>query len=175
MRTLNYLVGMPGIGKSYYSQKLSQHLSIKWIDLDQYIEEQQGDIIANIIKSQGEEFFRLYEATALRRVSDRNDLDLVSTGGGTPCFCDNMDYMQGHGRVIYLNASPHYLVDSYRKYDLTRPLAKGQNIENYIHNTYNQRHPIYRQAHHIIDVSKGQEAVIDELKNVVDLVNDPNK
>lgn len=175
MKTLYYLIGMPGVGKSYYSELLAKHLSIEWIDLDQHIEKIKGDSISNIINTKGEEFFRIYEAIALRSVSSDNGLDLISTGGGTPCFCDNISHMIGNGQVIYLNALPEYLKQMYRKYDLSRPLAIGKNLEDYVRTTYLKRHTFYSMAHHIIDVSKGQESVIKELRNVIEIANDLNK
>jgi shikimate kinase len=166
---------MPGIGKSFYAKRLAKDQTIQYLDLDQHIEEIKGETIANIINTQGEEFFRLYEAIALRKITLDNSLDLISTGGGTPCFCDNIDYMQSNGKVIYLSAQPAYLIELYRKYQLSRPLASGQNIDEYIQATYQKRHPIYSLADYIIDVSKGQETIIKELASVIELANDSNK
>lgn len=174
MSAMIYIIGMPGVGKSHFSELLSQRIGVDWIDLDKQIERIYRNTIPEIIHRKGEEFFRLYEATTLRNQSQVNHQIIISAGGGTPCFFDNMEWMVGSGTVIYLHATPSYLVDSYKAYNLTRPLASGQDISNYLHKTYQNRQPYYMQANHIIEVVRDQDVVIENLLNTISLTNQSN-
>ena len=87
-----FLVGYMGSGKSTLGKKLAYNLKYNFIDLDTYIEEQEGRTINEIFNDDGEDNFRKLERVYLHRVIDIENV-VISVGGGTPCFFDNMEQM----------------------------------------------------------------------------------
>lgn len=100
---MNYfLVGMPGCGKSSLGKELAKELNLTYVDLDKNIQKSEGRKITEIFEEEGEEYFRLKEQESLHQ-SIKSDNQIISTGGGAPCFFDNMDVIKSHGISIYLN------------------------------------------------------------------------
>src|SRR3982750_1343717 len=98
---LVYVIGFMGCGKSKLGKQLAKKLNHEFIDFDELIEEQSGKKISEIFKDDGQPAFRNLETEILKRVSALNDI-VVSTGGGTPCFNDNMKLMNASGITVYL-------------------------------------------------------------------------
>jgi shikimate kinase len=110
-----FLIGFMGSGKSHEGRLLSEHTGLPFIDLDEWIQQQEGRSITEIFNTEGEMYFRDLEAIQLQlaTASFSEDLALpiggsllkgiVATGGGTPCFHENMDWMNEHGITIWLN------------------------------------------------------------------------
>src|SRR5699024_2429690 len=105
-----YLLGFMGAGKTYWGQKLKFTLNLPFYDLDQVIEAEEGLSIPEIFENFGENHFRLLETEYLKKVSESENV-LVSCGGGTPCFMDNMSVMKEMGLTIWLNTSLEMMVD----------------------------------------------------------------
>ena len=101
MKTPIFLCGMPGSGKSTLGKKLASRLGIRFIDLDKAIEEQTGKSPADWLVQDGEAAFRAVESEVLRNL-DFGTFTVVSCGGGTPCFNENLKWMLQHGKAIYL-------------------------------------------------------------------------
>ena len=101
MKTPIFLCGMPGSGKSTLGKKLASRLGIRFIDLDNAIEEQTGKSSADWLVQDGEAAFRAVESEVLRNL-DFGTFTVVSCGGGTPCFNENLKWMLQHGKAIYL-------------------------------------------------------------------------
>jgi shikimate kinase len=105
-----FLIGFMGCGKSTIGKHLADHLQKKLIDLDAFIEAQQQKKITEIFASDGEAAFRLIEHDALLDVS-RSGNQIVSVGGGAPCFHNNMQWMNQNGITIYLKLSAKALTE----------------------------------------------------------------
>lgn len=163
---LFYLVGMPGIGKSYYGQKVSKQIPCNYVDLDTLLEENYQSTIESIISNKGEEFFRLYEALTLRNVQCQ-ELCLISVGGGTPCFHENLRWMQQSGTSIYLHADEETLLAHYKKYQISRPLMKDEKIEKYITQIYKERNSWYSQCDYTINVLKEQSSTEEAIEAII--------
>jgi shikimate kinase len=102
MPSIVFLCGMPGCGKTSTAKKVSKQLQWKCIDLDNYISEITSKSPSNWIVEHGEEAFRKVESETLQHLVF-NENTIVSVGGGTPCFYNNLEWMQQHGTCIYIN------------------------------------------------------------------------
>ena len=100
-----FLIGYMGCGKTTLGEELARQMALPYIDLDGYIERQQGQTIVELFASVGEERFREIEAVALREVASMSDV-VVGCGGGTPCHSDNMSLMNDTGITVWLTTSP---------------------------------------------------------------------
>ena len=95
-----YLIGFMGCGKSTWGKKLAEKLDCAFIDIDKRIEAIEGGTVAEVFKIKGEEYFRKLEAAVLRStVLEKNAV--ISCGGGTPCYFDNMEWMKQRGKTFF--------------------------------------------------------------------------
>ena len=145
-----------GSGKTTVGQLLARQLNMRFIDTDADIELQQSHTCNEIITIQGEASFREIEHQLLQQLITTNLRDtIIATGGGMPCFNNNIELMKQHGIVIYLHWSAQDLATRLMLTDLsTRPLIKGFNKEqltNHIDQSLNTRSAFYNQAHIIIN------------------------
>jgi shikimate kinase len=116
-----FLVGFMGSGKTTAGKRLASSMNINFIDLDTYIEEQEKMTISTIFKDYGETHFRVLEHTHLKSLINLEHDIIISTGGGTPCYHDNMKLMNNIGLTIYLEMSSKALL-SRLKNSKKRPL-----------------------------------------------------
>jgi shikimate kinase len=147
-----YLVGYMGCGKSTLGRRLAKHLGLQFIDMDHYIEERNCKSIPKIFAEEGEAEFRKKERHALEELSEFTDI-VIATGGGAPCFFDNIDLMNNTGKTIYLNIHPNILADRLLKSKTERPLIKGKSREElieFIDETLLKRNEFYLQANYQI-------------------------
>lgn len=143
-----------GAGKTTVGKALSDALGMMFYDLDWYIETRMHKTVAQIFAERGEEGFREIERNMLHEVAEFEDV-IISCGGGTPCFFDNMEYMNQQGDTIYLQASPEVLAGHLKMGKTVRPLLAGKNDEElrqYISDSLAVREPYYLKAKHIINV-----------------------
>ncbi len=143
-----YLLGFMGVGKSYWGDIWAKELAISFMDLDRWIEYQTGMLVEDIFKKKSENYFRIREAEILRETARENNC-IIATGGGAPCFNNNMEWMNRYGITILLEASPAYLLNRLRNDDAVRPLLKNLNeseIGYYIEKKLEERMPFYSQA-----------------------------
>lgn len=137
-----------GSGKSHLGWKLANHLGVQFVDMDNYIEERNCKTIPQIFAEEGEAEFRKKERKALDELSEFTDL-VIATGGGAPCFFDNIDLMNETGKTIYLNIDPSILANRLLKSKTERPLIKGKSQEElvaFIDETLKKRDQFYSQA-----------------------------
>ena len=137
-----------GSGKSTVGKKLASRLNWSFIDLDDKIELKTGIKIAEIFAGKGESFFRAMESDVLRSLATEADT-VISTGGGTPCFGENMDYMLESGLTIYLKMTPAQLKTRLLKSSHERPLIKNIRIEDlqgFIEKKLGEREKWYSRA-----------------------------
>ena len=119
-----YIIGFMGSGKSTTGLKLATLLGWPFIDLDRSIEERTGLSVPEIFSRHGEAWFREVESETLRNLGSSTANGVISTGGGTPCFGNNMDYMLETGLTIYLNLTPGQLKSRLSGSKGERPLIK---------------------------------------------------
>ncbi len=144
-----YLIGYMGSGKSTLGRRLSKHTGLQFADMDNYIEERNYKTIPQIFAEEGEEEFRKKERKALQELSEFTDI-VIATGGGAPCFFDNMELMNNTGKTIYLNIHPSVLADRLLKSKTERPLIKGKSkseLVEFIDETLQKRNEFYQKAH----------------------------
>lgn len=137
-----------GCGKSTLGRRLSEHLNLQFVDMDHYIEERNLKTIPQIFEQEGETEFRNKERKALEELSEFTDI-IIATGGGAPCFFDNIDLMNRSGKTIYIDIDPDILADRLLKSKTERPLIKGKSREElvaFIDETLKKRNQFYRQA-----------------------------
>ena len=149
------LIGYMGSGKTTVGKALSKETGMMFYDLDWYIESRMRKTVSQIFAEKGEEGFRKIEYNMLHEVAEFEDV-IISCGGGTPCFFDNMDYMNQQGDVIYLKATPETLYKHLLMAKVERPLLKDKTPEEliaYITEHLKEREPFYEKAHHILDVN----------------------
>lgn len=149
------LVGYMGAGKTTVGKALAKALNLQFYDLDWYIESRQHKTVPQIFAERGEEGFRKIEHNMLHEVAEFEDV-VISCGGGTPCFFDNMDYMNAQGDVVYLKAAPEVLYRHLLMGKTERPLLKGKSPEeliSFITEQLANREPFYNKARHTLDVS----------------------
>jgi shikimate kinase len=119
-----FLLGFMGSGKSSLAKELSAKLGYKFIDLDSQIEEKAGKNINSIFEKDGEEKFREIEHQCLKDAIV-NDNCVIATGGGTPCFYDNMEIINNNGLSIYIRLNPGILASRLYSAKSERPLLKN--------------------------------------------------
>ena len=141
-----------GCGKSTLGRKLSKHLNLQFVDMDHYIEERNYKTIPQIFAEEGEAEFRKKERKALEELAEFTDI-VIATGGGAPCFFDNINFMNNSGKTIYLNIDPKILANRLLKSKTERPLIKGKSKDElvvFIGDTLKKRNEFYKQAEFMI-------------------------
>lgn len=121
-----FLIGFMGSGKSYWGSLWAKEKNIDFFDLDKLIEEQEQKTVAEIFEINGEDYFRQAEARMLRMMTDKENC-IIACGGGTPCFNENMEWMNRNGITIYLQTSPTNILQRVVAEKNKRPLIKKLN------------------------------------------------
>ena len=144
-----------GSGKTTVGRALAKEIGMPFYDLDWYIESRMRKKISQIFAERGEEGFRKIECNMLHEVAEFEDV-VISCGGGTPCFFDNMDYMNQQGQVVYLHCEPEVLHKHLLMGKGDRPLLKGKTPDElitFIRQQLESREPYYNKARYTLDVS----------------------
>lgn len=148
-----FLTGYMGAGKTTLGKAFAREMNVPFIDLDWYIEERFHKSISELFKERGEAAFRELERNMLHEVGEFEDV-IISTGGGTPCFFDNMDYMNRMGKTVFLEVHPDILFRRLRIATRQRPVLHGKSDEElraFIERALVERAPFYSQAHYRFD------------------------
>ncbi len=166
------LIGYMGAGKTTLGKALARLTDRPFYDLDQYIESRLHTTIPQIFAERGEAGFREAEKSMLHEVAEFEDV-IISCGGGTPCYSDNMDYLNRQGETVFLRATPQTLKEHLMMGKTQRPLIQGKTGDELIHfieENLSQRMPFYSKAKHIIDIEviHTQEEII----NYANLINE---
>lgn len=159
-----------GSGKSYWGRQWASAHGLHFIDLDQEIEKSTGLTITGIFEQKGEAWFREQEAATLQAVITKENC-LVACGGGTPCFADNMKWMNANGITVYLQASAPFILDRIRHETQQRPLLKKLNPAEllfFIEQKLKERSPFYGQAQYLL---KADALTADSLTAILNNVN----
>jgi shikimate kinase len=145
-----------GSGKSTMGRALASQLDLTFIDLDSFLEEKYFKTIPQIFAEEGEEGFRKKERKVLEEVCSFDNV-IVATGGGAPCFFDNMELMNESGYCIFLDVHISSLVNRLLHARIERPLIKGKSPEElreFIEELMKKRRPFYEKAHYILTGSE---------------------
>ncbi len=168
MRKLIFLIGYMGCGKSTVGKKLSKKLNYDFIDMDDAITGMTGKSVSEIFEQDGEDAFRQLEHSVLKSLCQRNYL-VVSTGGGAPCFFDNMSLMNASGITVYLQMHPKSLAQRLADSPTIRPLLSGaskEELPEIIAGHLSHRERFYNRAKIVM---KGEnlnfEKMMDFIKN----------
>ncbi len=151
-----FLVGMMGSGKSYWAKKMAKWIKSAGYDLDDLIEMNEEKTISEIFSEDGEEQFRKTEAKILRWFKEKKKY-VLATGGGTPCFLDNMAWMKKEGIVIWLDESVEILVKRLLEGKEHRPLIADlseKDLTKFIQDKLVERHSFYSQANYRLSTDK---------------------
>ena len=162
-----YLIGYMGCGKSTLGRKLAAALQLSFIDLDTFLEEKYFRTIPQIFAEEGEAGFRLKEQKVLHEVAAFDNI-IVATGGGAPCFFDNMEVMNNSGFCIFLDIDTQSLVNRLIHAKTERPIIKGKSPEelhDFIEEMMKKRRPFYEKAHYILKGSEIRPEQVMELLN----------
>jgi len=149
------LIGYMGAGKTAVGRALAKDLGVSFYDLDWYITDRYRRSVKQIFDERGEDGFRELEHRMLHEVAEFEDI-VISCGGGTPCFFDNMAYMNSLAETVYLKATPEVLSQHLRMGKSVRPLILGKSEEElniFISQSLAEREPFYAQAKHTLDIS----------------------
>jgi shikimate kinase len=147
-----YLIGFMGCGKTTLGRRLASHAGMQFIDMDHYIEKRNFKTVPQIFAGEGESEFRQKERKALQELSQMTDV-VIATGGGAPCFFDNMDVMNQTGKTIYLNIDHGILADRLLNSKTDRPLIRGKSKDEliaFIDKTMKERDKYYSRARYQI-------------------------
>ncbi len=158
-----FLIGFMGCGKSTKAKQLANRLNCAVIDLDAEIVKHVGQSIADYFAEYGEEAFRKLESETLKTFP-YPEICVVATGGGLPCFFDNMDWMNDNGRTVYLEMTAAQLVSRLGNRE-KRPLIKGMNDEQlltFIENKLEERDLFYKQSKVIVDAFNLDAELLEE-------------
>ncbi|MCH5303022.1 MAG: shikimate kinase [Prevotella sp.] len=149
------IIGYMGSGKTTVGKALAKELGLPFYDLDWYIESRMRKKVSQIFAECGEDGFRKIEYNMLHEVAEFEDV-IISCGGGTPCFFDNMEYLNQQGQVVWLKAEPEVLYRHLLMGKGDRPLLKGKSPDEliaFIKEQLEWREPFYGKARHVVDVS----------------------
>ena len=144
-----YLIGYMGAGKTTLGKRMAQVMELSFIDLDKFIECKYHLTVPEIFSKYGEDGFRLIEQKALKEVSDIEDV-IISTGGGAPCFFNNMQVMNDSGITLYIKATPDELASRLRASKTVRPIVESKTdaeLIPFITEHLAERELYYNRAH----------------------------
>ena len=161
-----FLVGYMGAGKTTNGKRLARRLGLDWKDTDHLFEERYCISTDDFFHKYDEPLYRQLEAQILRS-TEQYDNVVISTGGGTPCFHDNIDWMNEHGLTIFLKISPQTVVDRLSKSKVKRPLVVGKSLEEltaFVQKTYTDRLPFYEKAQLVF---KGEDCDLEAIVRAV--------
>ena len=164
-----FLIGYMGSGKTTIGKLLAKKLGYSFVDMDHHIEEKQFKTVSQIFTEKGEDVFRRLEQNCLHEVADFENI-VISTGGGAPCFFDNMDYMNRHGLTIYLKLTTDELAERLELVGVSkRPILAGKTgieLRQFIAEGLAKREIFYEKATHSLSGS-----IEDTVNQIFQLVN----
>ena len=162
-----FLIGFMGSGKTYWGKKLSEKLTLPFFDLDEQIESHEGKTISQVFAEEGEEYFRLLEKDTLHIITESHDSFIMATGGGTPCYFNNIEFMNRAGTAVWINTPVDLLFERLIKDKAHRPLIKDLNdaqLRSFIIKKFSDRKIYYEQAEMTVDENeKSLEKIVEKL------------
>ncbi len=156
-----FFVGFMGSGKTFWAKKLASQLNVQTIDLDEEIVKGEGKSIPQLFKELGENGFRLIESRYLAGILRSDFAGIISCGGGTPCFYDQMELMKRAGVVFYLQEEFDVLFERIRKDISTRPLLANKSempLKSFLFDLFQSRESCYLKSHKILIMNQINES-----------------
>ena len=156
-------IGYMGAGKTTIGKAFAKEIGLPFYDLDWYIESRMRKTVKQLFDERGEEGFRKMEYNLLHELAEFEDI-VISCGGGTPCFYDNIDYMNQQGDTVYLNASAEVLYNHLNMAKGVRPLLLNKTPEEmkaFIVEQLSQRQQFYQKAKYTLDIE-----VLDNIRKI---------
>ena len=153
-----FLIGYMGSGKTTYGRLLAKAEGLEFIDTDLFIENRFHQTVGKIFELKGEAFFRELERQILEEVAAYEDV-VIATGGGMPCYADNIDLMNEAGMTIYLDTPASMLLKHLQESHVDRPLLHGKSPEEMlttITEMLMQRRPFYQKARYRVNAAEGE-------------------
>ncbi|MFY7965905.1 MAG: shikimate kinase [Chitinophagaceae bacterium] len=150
-----FLIGLMGSGKTYWGNILSKKKKLVFFDIDKLVEEDLKMSIADIFLNYGEDFFRRKETQILNNIISKTENAIIATGGGTPCFCNNIELMNQTGITIFLNESVSVISNRVTQTKEARPLIanlKDSEINIALENLLLKRLPTYSQCKYQLNI-----------------------
>lgn len=144
-----FLIGFMGSGKTHWGKLLSAKLQLPFSDLDTVIVEKEKKTVSEIFSEKGEEYFRYQEKEVLEEIVKEQESFILSCGGGTPCFFNNIEFMKKNGKVVWLNTSIDVLQKRLLRERMSRPLIReigDAELKRYIIRKLSERKMYYEQA-----------------------------
>lgn len=171
-----FLIGYMGAGKTTLGKAFAREMGLTFVDLDWYIEERFHKSIRQLFTERGEDGFRDLEKRMLHEVAEFEDV-VISTGGGTPCFLDNMEYMNTMGKTVFLDVNLSVLFRRLRVAKQQRPLLVEKNDEElmaFITENLQKRLPFYTKALYVFNGEKLEDRrqikeSVERLKELLEL------
>ncbi len=171
MTKIYYIIGMMGVGKSSIGLGAARHLLIPFVDLDDYIRKNENSSITEIFKTKGESGFRNMEKKFLRELEFGDAASaIVCTGGGTPGYFDNMDYMNKTGTTIFLKTPIEEIIERLKGMNDDRPLLQsmeGDEMAVQLNQIYENRLPYYQKAKYTLENIGYDQDVIEKLIELI--------
>lgn len=159
-----FLLGLPGSGKTTLGRRLARALSLPFIDLDHEIEKTEGQPIPAIFKEKKEDYFRRLESTELKKWASHPEDFVMATGGGAPCFFDNIDVINRAGKSVFIDVPATEIARRISRTAVEqRPLlaASGKDgLKDHIEFMRSNRLPYYQKASVVL---KGATISVDQL------------
>lgn len=164
-----FLLGMSGVGKTFWGKRIAHGLDMEFYDLDEVIEEREGKKILQIFLDNGEKYFREKESEVLKSF-DNGKTIVLATGGGTPCFFDNLNWLNTHGLTIWLDEPVDRLAERLVLESDNRPLIRGMQVAElsaFLAFKLEQRKPCFsKSAIHIQSPGNLEKDILQKLENV---------
>ena len=155
-----------GCGKSVFSKELSKLFSQEAVDLDDLIEHKEKKSITDIFLTKGEDYFRKVESVELSILLKKEKKYIVATGGGTPCFFENIDLMNEFGITIYLKRDPKLLYNQLINSNQNRPVFNRFKTKDDFFNNFNYREKFYLKSKVVIECDTlSNKEIIKEINN----------
>jgi shikimate kinase len=149
-----FLIGFMGSGKTHWGRLLSEKLGIRFFDLDEQVVEQAGKPITEIFAVDGEEQFRMMEKDILHIITESHDSFVMACGGGSPCYFNNIEYMNQAGTSVWINTPLNTIFSRLIAEKDKRPLIKSlpdDQLKNFISKKFADRKIYYEQADVVVD------------------------
>jgi shikimate kinase len=159
-----FLIGFMGSGKTHWGRIWAAKEGLSFFDLDHEVEHAFKMTISDIFEQKGEEKFRELERYHLMKFENKKNY-LLATGGGTPCFDDNIHWMKAHGKVLYLKKSPDTILEQVLNEVEQRPLLNKVNPSEllfFIQKKLKEREPVYSQADVILNAEALDATSLEE-------------
>ena len=171
-----FLTGYMGAGKTTLGKAFARKLNLPFVDLDWYMEERFHKTVGELFVERGEAGFRELEKNMLHEVGAFEDV-VISTGGGAPCFYDNMDFMNRNGKTVFLNVHPDVLFRRLRVAKQQRPILQGKQddeLKEFIIRALEKRTPFYSQAQYVFNADELEdrsqiEKSVEKLRDLLKL------